>query len=183
MKKNIALTEMGVANPDHIARYTIYTVMETDMLRIHKVASLILLTALAMTPWAFSAEPDLDAAAFAEHFAKGDTALRDAMMKATPLFGTDAIDVLAPWLSDSNLESLLGAWHQSHKHPDIARLVALEEIAANSHDLSINLYIASGHGNNAETADLGATISHWQQSRTELNQQAEHLIDTFGSRA
>jgi hypothetical protein len=34
MKKNIALTEMGVANPDHIARYTIYTVMETDMLRI-----------------------------------------------------------------------------------------------------------------------------------------------------
>jgi hypothetical protein len=34
MKKNIALTEMGVANPGHIARYTIYTVMETDMLRI-----------------------------------------------------------------------------------------------------------------------------------------------------
>ena len=34
MKKNIALTEMGVANPDHIARYTIYTVLETDMLRI-----------------------------------------------------------------------------------------------------------------------------------------------------
>jgi len=34
MKKNIALTEMGVDNPDHIARYTIYTVHETDMLRI-----------------------------------------------------------------------------------------------------------------------------------------------------
>ena len=34
MKKNIALTEMGVDNPGHIARYTIYTVMETDMLRI-----------------------------------------------------------------------------------------------------------------------------------------------------
>ena len=34
MKENIALTEMGVANPEHIARYTIYTVHETDMLRI-----------------------------------------------------------------------------------------------------------------------------------------------------
>ncbi len=34
MRKNIALTEMGVDNPGHIARYTIYTVMETDMLRI-----------------------------------------------------------------------------------------------------------------------------------------------------
>ena len=34
MKKNIALTEMGVVNPEHIARYTIYTVIETDMLRI-----------------------------------------------------------------------------------------------------------------------------------------------------
>ncbi len=34
MKKNIALTEMGVANPGLIARYTIYTVLETDILRI-----------------------------------------------------------------------------------------------------------------------------------------------------
>jgi len=34
MKKNITLTEMGVANPDDIARYTIYTVHDTDMLRI-----------------------------------------------------------------------------------------------------------------------------------------------------
>ncbi len=34
MKKNITLTEMGVANPDDIARYTIYTVHDTDVLRI-----------------------------------------------------------------------------------------------------------------------------------------------------
>ncbi len=34
MKKNITLTEMGVANPNDIARYTIYTVDDTDVLRI-----------------------------------------------------------------------------------------------------------------------------------------------------
>ncbi len=34
MKKNITLTEMGVANPGDIARYTIYTVDDTDVLRI-----------------------------------------------------------------------------------------------------------------------------------------------------
>jgi hypothetical protein len=34
MKRNITLTEMGVTNPDDIARYTIYTVQDTDMLRI-----------------------------------------------------------------------------------------------------------------------------------------------------
>jgi hypothetical protein len=34
MKKNITLTEMGVANPDDIARYTIYTIHDTDVLRI-----------------------------------------------------------------------------------------------------------------------------------------------------
>ena len=34
MKKNIALPDMVVDNPVHIARYTIYTVHETDMLRI-----------------------------------------------------------------------------------------------------------------------------------------------------
>ena len=34
MKKNITLTEMGVDNPNDIARYTIYTVHDTDVLRI-----------------------------------------------------------------------------------------------------------------------------------------------------
>jgi hypothetical protein len=34
MKRNITLTEMGVTNPDDIARYTIYTVQDADVLRI-----------------------------------------------------------------------------------------------------------------------------------------------------
>ncbi len=34
MKKNSTLTEMGVDNPNDIARYTIYTVHDTDVLRI-----------------------------------------------------------------------------------------------------------------------------------------------------
>jgi hypothetical protein len=34
MKKNITLTEMGVDNPNDIARYTIYTVHDADVLRI-----------------------------------------------------------------------------------------------------------------------------------------------------
>ncbi len=34
MKKYTSLTEMGVANPEEIARYTIYMVHNTDILRI-----------------------------------------------------------------------------------------------------------------------------------------------------
>ncbi len=83
------------------------------------------------------------------------------------------------WLSDEDLEALLGAWYQPDEHPDIARLVPLDEIAANNHNLSINLYVASNNGDTADTADMEATIAEWRQSRTQLTQQAQHLVDTL----
>jgi len=85
------------------------------------------------------------------------------------------------WLSDDNLETLLGAWYHPDQHPDIARLVPLDEMADNNHNLSITLYIAANNHNDTETIDLEDAITQWQQSRTQLTQQAQHLINTLRS--
>ena len=84
------------------------------------------------------------------------------------------------WLSNSNLNLLFDAWHHPDQHSDIARLVPIEEIAGNSHNLSISLYIESNNRTDEhEQVDIRTVINRWQQSRTTLHNQAQQLIETL----
>jgi len=89
------------------------------------------------------------------------------------------------WLSDQNLATVLDAWHKPDT-ADIARLVPLDEIAANNHNLGISLYIAPANGSgdgDTGARDLNEVLQVWQESRRALRDQAQALISTLRSSA
>jgi len=85
------------------------------------------------------------------------------------------------FLSDANLEKLVEAYFDPEDHPDIARLVDLDEVKDNLYNLSIPLYIAAhnGKGSNDEEQDLEGAIEDWKISRTLLKKQTNKLFESL----
>lgn len=85
------------------------------------------------------------------------------------------------FLSDDNLEKLVEAYCEPEGHPDIARLVDLDEVKDNLFNLSIPLYVTAknGNGNDAEEQDLEGAIEDWKISRTLLKKQTNKLFDSL----
>lgn len=85
------------------------------------------------------------------------------------------------FLSDDNLEKLVAAYYKPENHPDIARLVDLNEVKDNLYNLSIPLYVTAknGKGNDAKEQDLEGAIEDWKISRTLLKKQTNKLFESL----
>ena len=85
------------------------------------------------------------------------------------------------FLSDNNLEKLVEACFKPEDHPDIARLVELDEVKDNLFNLSIPLYVTAknGHDADGEEQDLEGVIEGWKISRTLLKKQTNKLFKSL----
>lgn len=81
------------------------------------------------------------------------------------------------FLNDENLNKLVNAYFTPKKHADIARLVDLEEIRDNLHNLSIPLYIRKQA--DEEEQDMESVIEAWQMGRVELKKQSKKLFQAL----
>ncbi len=77
-------------------------------------------------------------------------------------------------LSAANLKKLLSAYFQPEEHSDVARLVELEEIRGNNHNLSVPLYTQGGNGH--RRYDVSTAQQAWQDSRIVLQDQTDALF-------
>jgi type I restriction enzyme M protein len=84
------------------------------------------------------------------------------------------------FLSGSDLAAILAAWESPQKHPEIARVVSLEEIRTNRHNLSIPLYVAARQADDSE-GQLEKAIEAWQEGRTRLRDQTSALLNALAS--
>ncbi|WP_199776888.1 class I SAM-dependent DNA methyltransferase [Deinococcus sp. NW-56] len=80
------------------------------------------------------------------------------------------------FLSPENEAKLLGAWREPDQHPDIARVVSLEEIAGQKFSLSIPLYLYQGQ-DGLQSHDVQVAVSTWRESRATLQGQTATLFD------
>jgi type I restriction enzyme M protein len=80
-------------------------------------------------------------------------------------------------LSDDNLNVLSEAFFQPDKQPGITALVAIEDIRANQHNLSIPLYVQNDNGH--EVQDIEHAIEAWKVSRVKLKKQTEALFKSL----
>jgi type I restriction enzyme M protein len=80
-------------------------------------------------------------------------------------------------LSDDNLSVLTEAYFQPDKQPNIAALVAIEDIRANQHNLSIPLYVQNDNGHEAQ--DIEHSIEAWKISRVKLKKQTTELFNSL----
>lgn len=85
------------------------------------------------------------------------------------------------FLSDDNLEKLVEAYYEPEDHPDIARLVDLDEVKDNLFNLSIPLYVTAKNADShqGEEQALDGTIEDWRISRTLLKKQVNKLFDSL----
>lgn len=90
-------------------------------------------------------------------------------------------ELATSFLSDDNLEKLVEAYYKPENHPDIARLVDLNEVKDNLFNLSIPLYVTAKKGNFSyeQEQDLKGMIEDWKISRTLLKKQTNKLFDSL----
>ena len=82
------------------------------------------------------------------------------------------------FLSPANEQKILAGWQSPDAHPDIARVVTLEEIAERNFNLSIPLYIDKPP---QARLGVGEALSLWEYSRSNLAQQTAALFALLGS--
>ncbi|WP_415878548.1 type I restriction-modification system subunit M [Methylomonas sp. TEB] len=80
-------------------------------------------------------------------------------------------------LSDENLSVLTEAYFEPDKQPTIAALVAIEDIRANQHNLSIPLYVQNDSGDEAQ--NIEHAIENWKISRVKLKKQTTELFNSL----
>ncbi|MCY3770148.1 MAG: class I SAM-dependent DNA methyltransferase [Gammaproteobacteria bacterium] len=85
------------------------------------------------------------------------------------------------FLSNDNLEKLVAAYFEPKDHPDIARLVDLDEVKDNLYNLSIPLYVTvqNSQGAGDEEQDLEGAIEEWNISRTLFKKQTNKLFESL----
>lgn len=84
------------------------------------------------------------------------------------------------FLSGSDLAAILAAWESPRKHPEIARVVPLEEIRTNRHNLSIPLYVTARQADAGE-GQLESAIEAWQEGRSRLREHTAMLLKALAS--
>ena len=85
------------------------------------------------------------------------------------------------FLSNDSLEKLVEAYLGPEDHPDIARLVNLDEVKDNLYNLSIPLYVTAKNGKDTdgEEQDLEGAIEDWKVSRTLLKKQTSKPFESL----
>ena len=82
------------------------------------------------------------------------------------------------FLSDDNLEKLIGACFKPDKHRNIARSVDQDEIEDNEYNLSIPIYVTAKNGKDVDSKkqNLEEVIEDWKASRVLLKKQKSKLF-------
>lgn len=86
------------------------------------------------------------------------------------------------FLTEANQQKILTAYCSFTNKEDFARVVDLDEIRNNNHNLNIPLYVrkkASSINNEAEEQSLAKTIIAWQQSSKNLRKSMSDLFATL----
>ena len=78
------------------------------------------------------------------------------------------------FLSPANEQKILAGWQSPDAHPDIARVVTLEEIAERNFNLNLALYVQAGR--QERKYDVSSALSQWQESRQTLSASMTHLL-------
>lgn len=85
------------------------------------------------------------------------------------------------FLTDAHLARIVAAYESDDDEPGLSRLVPLEDIRNQQHNLSIPLYVqsdAKGIGNNCEPkTSLEDALNAWQKSSEELQLSIDKLLD------
>ncbi len=87
------------------------------------------------------------------------------------------------FLTDDHLQRIVLAYKNNDDQDGFSRLVSLEEIREQDHNLSIPLYVraesAGGNGNGEDGPSLSEAITSWQESSQELRQSMDALFATL----
>jgi type I restriction enzyme M protein len=87
------------------------------------------------------------------------------------------------FLTDEHLQRIVLAYENNDDQDGFSRLVSLEEIREQDHNLSIPLYVraesAGGNGNGEDGPSLSEAITSWQESSQELRQSMDALFATL----
>ncbi len=85
------------------------------------------------------------------------------------------------FLSESNIKNILNAYKSPKHESNFSRIVNLEEIAKNSFNLSIPLYITQNKDseNNFEDKDIYKLLDEWKDCRNSLKKHKDKLTINF----
>jgi len=89
------------------------------------------------------------------------------------------------FLTGEHIDKIVKAHRSGKDIEGFARLVSLDAIRANNHNLSIPLYVRQSNGNGSVAADGGApsladAIRDWQKSSKELRESMDDLMKMLG---
>ncbi|REK22670.1 MAG: SAM-dependent DNA methyltransferase [Planctomycetota bacterium] len=89
------------------------------------------------------------------------------------------------FLTNEHIRRILSAYEGREDVEGFSRLVPLEEVRAQKHNLSIPLYVRSessnGSGPSEEPTSLSTTIEAWQESSNELRRSMDALVVSLGA--
>ena len=87
------------------------------------------------------------------------------------------------FLTDANIARIVAAYESDDDLPEFSRLVPLEEIRSQQHNLSIPLYVrtesTNTNGNGQPQGSVKETIWAWQTSSRQLRQSMDDLFSTL----
>jgi type I restriction enzyme M protein len=87
------------------------------------------------------------------------------------------------FLTDAHIARIVSAYESDDDLPDFSRLVPIEEIRSQQHNLSIPLYVrtesTTANGNDQPQRSLKESKGAWQASSRQLQQSMDDLFSTL----
>jgi type I restriction enzyme M protein len=87
------------------------------------------------------------------------------------------------FLTDAHIARIVAAYESDDDLPALSRLVPLEEVRSQQHNLSIPLYVRTGstttNGNGQPQGSVKEAIGAWQASSRQLRQSTDNLFSTL----
>ena len=87
------------------------------------------------------------------------------------------------FLTDAHIARIVAAYQSDDDVPEFSRLVPLEDIRSQQHNLSIPLYVrteaTASNGNGGPKGTLTEAIGAWQSSSQQLRQSMDALFATL----
>ena len=86
-------------------------------------------------------------------------------------------------MTDAHIARIVAAYQSDDDVPEFSRLVPLEDIRSQQHNLSIPLYVrtevTASNGNGGPKGTLTEAIGAWQSSSQQLRQSMDALFATL----
>jgi type I restriction enzyme M protein len=87
------------------------------------------------------------------------------------------------FLTDAHISRIVATYKSDDEVPEFSRLVSLEEIRSQQHNLSIPLYVRTEmittNGNSHPHGSVKDSIGEWQTASRQLRKSMDNLFSTF----